>query len=606
DWDLDLIHDKATRSLRHDQCFGYTEPVAEWGSEIFLKHVHPDDLARVEREFHQAVMGTTDWHFECRVIWPDGSTHWIAAHGSIYRTQEGKPTRMLGIVVNITKRKQAEDKLRESEERLQAALDGSGAGTFRWNVQTNALEWDENLDRLFGLPPGRTIRSLENFIATIHPEERPGVIERCERCARDGADFEMEFRVIWPDGSVHWLDDQGTTARDEAGKPHYMTGMCLDITGRKAAEENLRANEERLRAMADAMPQLAWMAQPDGFITWYNQGWYEYTGTTPKEMEGWGWQRVHDPEVLPKVLERWKDSIDTGKPCAMTFPLRGADGVFRSFLTRVVPLKDQRGRVLQWFGTNTDIEDQKRAEENLEKTVVERTASLQETIEQLEEFSYSVSHDLRAPLRAMQGYANAVLSDYGDQIGETGKDYLQRIINAGLRMDQLTQDTLAYSKVVRASMPRETVSLDKLVPEIIQHYPQMHAARAEITVESPLLPVLGNEIWLTQAISNLLTNAVKFVAEGTTPQLRIWTEKRDGQVRLWIKDNGIGIKPEYQSRLFGMFERLDPSNQYEGTGIGLAIVRKSIERMGGTVGLESDGKTGSQFWIQLPAPQEKF
>ncbi len=119
DWDLDLIEDTATRSLRHDQCFGYTEPVAEWGSEIFLKHVHPDDLARVEREFNQAALGTADWHFECRVIWPDGSTHWIAAHGSIYRTQEGKPTRMLGIVMNITERKQAEEKLRDARDELE-------------------------------------------------------------------------------------------------------------------------------------------------------------------------------------------------------------------------------------------------------------------------------------------------------------------------------------------------------------------------------------------------------------------------------------------------------------------------------------------------------
>ncbi|MEO6182109.1 MAG: ATP-binding protein, partial [Verrucomicrobiota bacterium] len=292
--------------------------------------------------------------------------------------------------------------------------------------------------------------------------------------------------------------------------------------------------------------------------------------------------------------------------------LRGKDGNYRWFLSRAFPLRDAEGKIVQWFGTNTDVTELREAQkqlkehaETLEQTVNDRTASLQETIEQLEEFSYSVAHDLRAPLRAMQGYANAVLSDYGDQIGERGKDYLQRISNAGLRMDQLTSDTLTYSKVARASMPRKTVSLDKLVPEIIQHYPQMHAAQAEITVERPLLPVVGNEIWLTKAISNLLTNAVKFVTKGTKPQIRIRTEKRDGQVRLWIEDNGIGIKPEYQSRLFGMFERLDPSNQYEGTGIGLAIVRKSIERMGGTVGLESDGKTGSQFWIQLPAPQEK-
>ncbi len=133
--------------------------------------------------------------------------------------------------------------------------------------------------------------------------------------------------------------------------------------GRRHAEEALRASDQQFHMLADAMPQLAWMARPDGFITWYNQRWYEYTGTTPQQMEGWGWQSVHDPEVLPQVLERWKASIATGDPFEMTFPLRGADGVFRPFLTRVTPLKDQPGRVLQWFGTNTDVDELKRTQE---------------------------------------------------------------------------------------------------------------------------------------------------------------------------------------------------------------------------------------------------
>jgi signal transduction histidine kinase len=220
----------------------------------------------------------------------------------------------------------------------------------------------------------------------------------------------------------------------------------------------------------------------------------------------------------------------------------------------------------------------------------------------MEEFSYSVSHDLRGPLRAMHGYARAAIEDYGNQLDERGRDYLQKIINASRRMDKLVQDVLVYSRLARTEVQLRTINLDTFVPDIIQHYLAMQSGRAEIRIHSPLLPVLAHESSLTQAVSNLLGNAVKFVAPGTTPRIEVRTEARGPNIRLWIKDNGIGIKPKHHSRLFGMFERVTQDGRYEGTGIGLAIVRKAVEKMGGTVGVESDGVNGSSFWIELRAP----
>jgi signal transduction histidine kinase len=237
---------------------------------------------------------------------------------------------------------------------------------------------------------------------------------------------------------------------------------------------------------------------------------------------------------------------------------------------------------------------------SLEQRVQERTASLQQMVNQMEEFSYSVSHDLRSPVRAMHGYAQAALEDYGERLDNRGRDYLERIIRGSSRMQRLIHDVLTYSRLARSEIEIRSVSLSKLLPEVIQQYAELQPPRAEVIIRDPLLAVMGHEPSLTQAISNLLSNAVKFVSLGTTPRVVVRTEPRADKVRVWIEDNGIGIKPEHQSRLFGMFERVHQDKRYEGTGIGLAIVRKALEKMGGRIGLESDGLTGSSFWFELP------
>jgi signal transduction histidine kinase len=194
-----------------------------------------------------------------------------------------------------------------------------------------------------------------------------------------------------------------------------------------------------------------------------------------------------------------------------------------------------------------------------------------------------------------------VLEDFGQKLNPQGTEYLQRVVRSGARMDRLIQDVLTYSRLSRREIQLLPVSLERVVREVLQSSPELQAPRALISVGGPLLPVIAHELSLGQVVTNLLGNAAKFVLPGQIPEVRLWTEKQEGRVRLFVQAKGIGIKPEYQRRIFGMFERAHNDQRYDGTGVGLAIVRKAMDRMGGEVGVSSDVKSGSLFWIELPA-----
>jgi len=298
-----------------------------------------------------------------------------------FRVEDGTNRRVAVLFTDITARKRTEQALRESEERLRLAQDAAGIGTFEWNIRTGVNTWTPKLEQLYGLPIGAFARTQPAWEDLVHPDDRAGAVDWVKRAFETGAPTEGQWRVVWPDGSVHWLSGCWQVFKDAGGTPLRMTGVNIDITQRRQAEEALRESEAQFRTLANAIPQLCWMANGDGWIFWYNERWYQYTGTTPEQMKGWGWQSVHDPAVLPGVLDRWHASIATGEPFDMVFPLRGADGVFRPFLTRMMPVRDRDGKVARWFGTNTDISEQRRIEEAL-ATSESRLSALLESASQ--------------------------------------------------------------------------------------------------------------------------------------------------------------------------------------------------------------------------------
>jgi signal transduction histidine kinase len=256
-----------------------------------------------------------------------------------------------------------------------------------------------------------------------------------------------------------------------------------------------------------------------------------------------------------------------------------------------------RDTLLQLTRARQDLEC---ANQDLEQRVRDRTQKLQETVSELEAFSYSVSHDLRAPLRTMEGYACALVNDYGDKLDPKAKIFLSKISDAAARLDLLVQDVLAYSRVAKGEIHLQDVSLGRLMQDAVDAYPQFRET-GSITIQEPLPTVHAHPAYLMQCISNLLGNALKFVRPGVRPVVWIHAEEElnTKTVKVWFEDNGIGIAPEHFEQIFQIFGRVHSSKQFEGTGIGLAIVRKAVERMGGSLGLTSELGKGSRFWLSL-------
>jgi PAS domain S-box-containing protein len=383
-------------------------------------------------------------------------------------------------------------------------------------------------------------------------------------------------------------------------------GLIGSMVEAEQAQESLRESEAQFRTLANAIPQLCWMANADGWIFWYNQLWYEYTGTTPEQVEGWGWQSVHDPEALPEVLVRWKASIATGEPFDMVFPLRGADGVFRPFLTRVKPVRDQSGRINRWFGTSTDITEHKRAEEEikslneqLEQRVRERTVELEAANKDLEAFTYSVSHDLRAPLRHIDGFSKLLVEQHQAELSPDAREYVATIRDSVLQMGILIDDLLNLARVGRKQLVAQVTGLNSLVEEVRR---DLDGANPDRLIEWKVatLPFVECDPGLMkQVFASLLSNAVKFTRPRKPAVIEVGVTYQDGARAVFVRDNGVGFNMKYAHKLFGVFQRLHRTEDFEGTGVGLATVQRIIHKHGGRLWGEAELDKGATFCFTL-------
>jgi len=380
--------------------------------------------------------------------------------------------------------------------------------------------------------------------------------------------------IIWLGEAMHRARERSETLRLEA-----------------------RNAEKRAREIVETANEGIWLLDAQGLVLMVNARLCEMLGYTPEEMIGcYKWHFVSPEEVSAArgLFEHRREGIS--EQADLRFRSKRGEEVWIRMAAR--PRFDAAGRFAGALDMFTDISDRKKLEQELEDKIAERTARLQEIVKELEVFSYSIAHDLRAPLRAMQGISMAVLEDYSHLLPEEGRDLLARIAASAKLMDRQVLHVLEYNRLLGGDLPMEDIDLEDLIGEVLC-YPDLQLAHQYIVLETGIPSVRGNRLALTQVVSNLLSNAVKFVAPGRTPAIRIRAEPGGDSVRVCVKDNGIGISLKGQQKIFGLFQRLHQAESYDGTGIGLAIVKIAVERMGGAVGVNSEPGQGSEFWIQL-------
>jgi len=444
-------------------------------------------------------------------------------------------------------------------------------------------------------------------VERLHPDDKDRVSGEVSEALSRGRIYDADYRVRLRDGGWRDIHARGQRFKDAAGAPVRLVGTCLDITERKSAEAKLRESERWYRMLAEALPHLVWTCRADGPCDYLSPRWVDYTGVPEVDQLGYGWLQQLHPEDRERVIAEWSEVAPRGGVFDIEFRIRRADGVHRWFKTRAIPFRDDDGRVVKWFGSNTDIDDSKRAEARililnagLEQRVVERTQQLEESNKELEAFSYSVSHDLRAPLRAIDGFARILTDDFGPSLDDEARRVCSIIRENTGKMGRLIDDLLTFSRLGRAEMQLSSIDMGGMARAMFFEV-TTPASRLRVDLQLDAVPpAVGDPALMRQVWTNLLSNAVKFSSRRDRSVIQVSGETRDGESTYAVSDNGAGFDMRYVQKLFGVFQRLHSSKEFEGTGVGLALVQRVIRRHGGRVWAEGEVDRGATFHFALP------
>jgi PAS domain S-box-containing protein len=624
-WEWAVHSDRLVWSAELKTMFGWPVAREDLTFKMFLNAVWPEDRRRVEDALRRSLAEHVDCDVEFRIVPPDGSLRWIAGKGRGDYDAAGRRLRMMGIALDITDQKRAEEEINRRQAQLAEAQRIAQLGSYEWDVRNNTVFRSEELCRIFGLPPDQFAPTLEGYLERVHPEDRGATKETVERAFRERQPFLFEERIVRPDGAIRLLRSQGKWIFDEAQQAAKLFGICQDITERKEAEDQLRRSEERFQIVARATNDAIWDWDLASGAEWWNQGIATLFGYPPDAVDAniaWHSGNVH-PGDLKRVASGLRAVMASGGQFwSAEYRFRRADASYADVFDRAFVVYDSEKKPTRVIGAMADISERKRALEILEQRVAVRTAELQERNDQLEceigqrkhvedllrskneelkGFAYTVSHDLKAPLRGIAGYAQELDRRHRAGLPDRALFCLKQILTATNNLDRLIEDLLHYSRLDAETPSVVEVDLAGMVEGILKdRRPVILEQNAEVTVDFRAAKVSTWERGLFQVLTNLVDNALKYSRNAAPPRIHLSSLELADTFQITVADNGIGFDMKYHDRIFGLFNRLVRQEEFEGTGAGLAIAKKVVEKLGGKIRAESAPGAGARFFVELP------
>ena len=590
-WDLNLKTFDIIHSSYLSKIFGYNEG-EQISHQQMRDHLCEEDRINIVEKAFEKALQTGVYQYEARLIDKVQNEKWISTNGKVFFDHDGKPRRMVGVMQDITQRKTSEILLQQSHHQLNTAMVASKLGRFDMDYESqHKYNFSPRFLEILGYDSQTETISSEVFEKHIHKNFVQLRLDAL-KAAKETGDLFYQTKIVLRDGTQKWIEIYGKLLEPIDGRKAYISGTIRDITENKNYEKNIRESEKKYRFLADAIPQIVWIGEKDGQLTYFNKATMDYSGKNYNDfLGGDGWLEIVHPDEQQENIRLWAKSIRTKKPFFFEHRFRNKDNEYRWFLSRAFPDLDEAGNVKKWVGTSTDIDDMKRQEK------------------QKNDFIKMANHELKTPVTTIKGYVQLLKKMRGDSEDKFLVNSLNTIENQVNKLNVLIGDLLDISRMEAGNLPlnKKEFSLLGLVTETIEDIKaseQSHHINFELKHPTDI-EVYADKDRITQVLNNLLTNAIKYSPTSKMVNVELFVEEEYAVVS--VEDFGIGMDHEELNKIFERFYRVsgDDEETFPGFGIGLFIVKDILDRHDGKITVISKKEKGSRFSFFLPLKKNK-